>query len=399
MKTLTHEKHWVSLSSHLYPLLPVSGWCHLFLFCCCFFRSLSQELEVLQSIYLDELDVAQDASGLVLRITLHPTTGDDPDTQFVRLTLKLLLTPLYPGEPPEISVTNPRGLCDEQIEGFISILRTTALQSVGCPVLYTLIEKGKEMLTASNLPRGHCVICLYEFQDDDSLTKTRCFHHFHSFCLGRYAKHCRDNSQEEYSVACPVCRVDLTCDVNKLQAAAPPQQAEELYIPDSLTLQREKELRLIYERQLANGGIIDIEAEKNRFFISIQQTSTSEHEVVDTDPVSSHPTVPSTAATPDPCAVKPHVGGLRASGRTHLCGNRPPRNDHPDGQHWRDGRGWTARGRRRPDTRRVCREAASKGDQTAVRSRVTACACQSDGTVPAPPRDGSDSTRGEKPDL
>ncbi|XP_073402418.1 E3 ubiquitin-protein ligase RNF25 isoform X1 [Dendrobates tinctorius] len=361
--------------------------------------SLSQELEVLQSIYLDELDISQDKDGLVLRIMLHPTTGDDPDTQYVRLTLQLLLPPLYPGEPPEISVTNPRGLCDEQIDGFISILRTTALQSVGCPVLYTLIEKGKEMLTASNLPGGHCVICLYEFQDDDCLTKTRCFHHFHSFCLGRYAKHCRDNGQGEESVVCPVCRVSLTCDFNKLQAAAPPQQAEELYIPDSLTLQREKELRQIYERQLANGGIIDLDAEKNRFFISIQETSTSEHEMLQTDQVSSQPTVPSTEATLDPFVVEPHVGGLRTSGRAHLCGNRSLRNDHSDGQPCRDSRGWTARGRRRPDTRRVCREAASKDDQMAVRSRVTSCVCRSDETVQTPPRGGSDGSRGKKPDL
>ncbi|XP_073502389.1 E3 ubiquitin-protein ligase RNF25 [Phyllobates terribilis] len=359
--------------------------------------SLSQELEVLQSIYLHELDVSQDSDGLLLRITLHPTTADDPDTQYVRLTLELLLPPLYPGEPPEISVTNPRGLCDEQIDGFISILRTTALQSVGCPVLYTLIEKGKEMLTASNLPRGHCVICLYEFQDDDCLTKTRCFHHFHSFCLGRYAKHCRDNGQGEDPVVCPVCRVSLTCDFNKLQSAAPPQQAEELYIPDSLTLQREKELRQVYERQLANGGIIDLEAEKNRFFISIQETSSSEHEVLQTDPVSSHPTVPSSEATLGPFVVEPRVGGLGASGRTHLCGNRPLRNDHSNGQVCRDSRGWTARGRRRPDPRRVSREAASKDDQTAVRSRVTAC--RNDGTVQAPPRGCTDGSLGEKPDL
>lgn len=39
-------------------------------------------------------------------------------------------------------------------------------------------------------------------------------------------------------------------------------------------LQREEELRQVYERQLANGGIIDLEAEKNRFFISIQEVRT-----------------------------------------------------------------------------------------------------------------------------
>ncbi|XP_075703715.1 E3 ubiquitin-protein ligase RNF25-like, partial [Rhinoderma darwinii] len=361
----------------------------------CFFRSLSQELQVLQSIYLDELEESQE-DRLVLRITLHPTTCDDPETQFVRLTLQLSLPPQYPDEPPEISVTNPRGLCDDQIESIIRTLRTTATQSVGCPILYALIEKGKEMLTASNVPRGHCVICLYEFQDEDCLTKTRCFHHFHSYCLGHYAKHCLDNSHGEGPVVCPVCREALTCDFSKIQAARPPQQPEELYVPDSLTLQREKELRQVYERQLANGGIIDLEAERNRFFISIQETSATgnEHPVLPEEQVSAQQTDAGTETRPDlhllPVVSKSHVGGHRAGVKMHLCGNRPFRNDHPDGQPWRD-RGWAARGRRRPDTRRVWREeTAAKEDQTTVRGRVMGRSCRSNGTVQAPPRGGSD---------
>lgn len=333
---------------------------------------------------------------MVLRIMLHPTTGDDLETQYVRLTLQLSLPPLYPGEPPEISVTNPRGLCDDQIESIISTLRATATQSMGCPVLYALIEKGKEMLTASNLPRGHCVICLYEFQDDDCLTKTLCFHHFHSYCLGRYAKHCQDNRHGEEPVVCPVCRESLIVDFNKLQTARPPQQPEELYVPDSLVLQREKELRQVYERQLANGGIIDLEAEKNRFFISIQETSASEHE----SQVSAEQTGAATETRLDPnlpsVVSKSHKAGVK----THLCGNRPFRSDHPDGQPWRDSRGWTAHGRRRPDTRRVWREEpASKDDQTTVRGRVMARHCRNNGTVQAPPRGGSEGSLGEKPDL
>ncbi|KAG9464494.1 hypothetical protein GDO78_019862, partial [Eleutherodactylus coqui] len=310
----------------------------------------------------------------------------------------------YPDEPPEIRVTNPRGLCDEQIESIISTLQTTAVQSVGYPILYALIEKGKEMLTCSNLPRGHCVICLYEFQEDDCLTKTPCFHHFHSYCLGCYAKHYLDSNQGEELVACPVCRESLTCDFNKLQATKPPQHPEEQYIPDSLTLQKEKELRQVYERQLANGGIIDIEAEKNRFFISIQETPASEpeYQVLQADGVSAQQTNPGAETrldpTPHPIVSNPHVGGHKPGMKTHPCGNRPCRTDHPDGQPWRD-RGWTARGRRRPDTRRVWREqAASKNEQT-VRGRVMGQSCRSSGTVQAASRDSSEGASGQKSDL
>ncbi|XP_040296768.1 E3 ubiquitin-protein ligase RNF25 [Bufo bufo] len=365
--------------------------------------SLSQELEVLQSIYLDELEVSQE-ERLVLRITLHPTTADNPETQYVRLTLDLCLPPSYPDEPPEIIVTNARGLCDEQIDSIISTLRMTAAQSVGCPILYALIEKCKEMLTASNLPRGHCVICLYEFQEDDCLTKTHCFHHFHSYCLGRYAKHCLENDQREEPVVCPVCRENLTCDFKKLQAATPPKQPEELYVPDLLMVQREKELRKVYSRQLANGGIIDLEAEKRRFFISIQETPASEHEHQELQPerVTAQPSDPGTESGQDPNLLpivsKPHVQEHRPGIKTPLCGNRPFRNNLPDGQPWRDSRGWAARDRKRSDTRRVWREeAASKDDQTAVRGRVMVRSCRSSGTVQAFPGGSSEGSPREKP--
>ncbi|KAM5125509.1 E3 ubiquitin-protein ligase RNF25 [Mantella aurantiaca] len=152
-----------------------------------------QELQVLQSIYLEELAISRE-DRVKLRITLHPATGDDPESQYVRLTLHLSLPPQYPDDPPEISVSNPRGLCDEQIHSISDRLHQTAAESLGGPLLYELIEKGKEMLTASNIPRGLCVICLYGFQEGDSLTKTPCFHHFHSHCLGRYAKHCQEEN-------------------------------------------------------------------------------------------------------------------------------------------------------------------------------------------------------------
>ncbi|XP_075437717.1 E3 ubiquitin-protein ligase RNF25-like, partial [Ascaphus truei] len=167
----------------------------------------------------------------VLSITLHPATGHNVDTQYVRFTLQLLIPPQYPAEAPEISVRNPRGLCDEQILSISSTLRSLAAQGLGCPILYELIEKGKELLTCSNVPHGHCAICLYGFQENDSLTKTPCYHHFHTHCLARYSQHCYEqdhNPPPEQEIVmlvmlCPVCRENLTCDLHKLQAAPPPQ--------------------------------------------------------------------------------------------------------------------------------------------------------------------------------
>ncbi|XP_067426202.1 E3 ubiquitin-protein ligase RNF25 isoform X3 [Emydura macquarii macquarii] len=44
----------------------------------------------------------------------------------------------------------------------------------------------------------------------------------------------------------------------------------EQYRPDAKTLQNQEELRRIYQRQQEKGGIIDPEAERNRYFISLQ---------------------------------------------------------------------------------------------------------------------------------
>ncbi|XP_075034806.1 E3 ubiquitin-protein ligase RNF25 [Mixophyes fleayi] len=370
--------------------------------------SVIQELQVLRSIYLEELEVSEEG-GLVLKITLHPATGDDPETQYVRLTLQLSLPPQYPEEPPEISVSSPRGLCDEQIQSIIGTLHTTAAEALGCPVLYQLIEKGKELLTCSNVPRGHCVICLYGFQEGDSLTKTSCFHHFHSHCLGRYAKHSRDCSLiKEYIVTCPVCRENLSCDFNKLEEARPPQQPEELYVPDTSTVQREKDLRQVYERQLANGGIIDLEAERNRFFISIQETRANDRDlqVPQEDQVSTQQSENGLAAAsrlePDlpPVLSKQNNGGHRPGLKTPLCGGgRPFHHDHPDGQSWQN-RGWTAHSRWRPDTRRVWREeTVCRDTQAQTRGRFKGRNCRSNGTVQAPQRGSTQGSLGAKHTL
>ncbi|KAE8578695.1 hypothetical protein XENTR_v10023731 [Xenopus tropicalis] len=316
-------------------------------------ESLQQELQVLESIYPDELQICR-GERVVLSITLHPATGHDEETQYVRITLELSLPPKYPAEVPEISVKNPRGLCDDQINSIVSSLRSVAEQGVGCPILYELIEKGKEMLTDSNIPRGHCVICLYNFQEGDSLTKTPCFHHFHSYCLGRYAQHSTEQKQmEELSVLCPVCREDVTCDIIKLQAAPPPLHPEEIYTPDCITLEKQKELHQIYQAQLAKGGIIDIEAERNRFFISIQEPPPQFDAVLEPQPdeVQSpqpelEPPPPPPVESKLPCS-RGHPGRQRPGYRSQHY--RPVHTDHNANSHLHHGRGRKFHGRGRPE--------------------------------------------------
>ncbi|XP_029945445.1 E3 ubiquitin-protein ligase RNF25 [Salarias fasciatus] len=249
------------------------------------------EIEVLQSIYLDELLVgSREDGGWEVSLVLHPSTAEDSVSQFVRLTLTLTLDQQYPWSAPAISIQNPRGLSDDKLSSVTKCLQLEAQACLGSPVLYQLIEKAKEILTESNIPHGNCVICLYDFKEGEAFTKTSCYHYFHSHCLGRYARHSerelqerereleedktRDHSlHQELTVVCPVCREPLTYDVDQLLSSPAPQlpELDESAVSSDFQ-QKWRELQKLLEKQRSNGGIIDPEVESNRFLIHINET-------------------------------------------------------------------------------------------------------------------------------
>ncbi|XP_049985525.1 E3 ubiquitin-protein ligase RNF25 isoform X2 [Alexandromys fortis] len=249
---------------------------------------LPSEVEVLESIYLDELQVMRGngrSSPWEIFITLHPATAEVQDSQFVCFTLVLQVPVQYPHEVPQISIRNPRGLSDEQIHKISQALGHVAEEGLGTAMLYELIEKGKEILTDNNIPHGQCVICLYGFQEKEAFTKTPCYHYFHCHCLARYIQHMEQElktqgqeqerqhvvTKQAVGVQCPVCREPLVYDLASLKAAPEPQQPMELYQPSAESLRQQEELKRLYQRQQEKGGIIDLEAERNRYFISLQQ--------------------------------------------------------------------------------------------------------------------------------
>uniref|UniRef100_A0A8C5E5D8 E3 ubiquitin-protein ligase RNF25 n=1 Tax=Gouania willdenowi TaxID=441366 RepID=A0A8C5E5D8_GOUWI len=252
---------------------------------CVYIYSLSSEIEVLQSIYVDELLVENREDGCELSLVLFPSTAEDSVSQFVCLTLTLTLDSQYPSSSPHVSIRNPRGLSDDKLHSVRSCLQSEAQSCLGSPVLYQLIEKAKEMLTESNIPHGSCAICLYGFKEEEAFTKTCCYHHFHSHCLGRYVRHSerelllreqelkedktRDSPHpQELSVVCPVCREPLTYNVDQLLSCPAPK------LPDVTTHLRWRELQKLLEKQRSKGGIIDPEEESNRFLIHINEPPT-----------------------------------------------------------------------------------------------------------------------------
>ncbi|AWP19371.1 putative E3 ubiquitin-protein ligase RNF25 [Scophthalmus maximus] len=343
---------------------------------------LMSEIEVLQSIYLDELQVNRREDGCwQVSLVLYPSTAQDSFSQFVRLTLSLTLDQQYPSSAPVISIHNPRGLSDDKLSSVRKCLQSEAQSSLGSPVLYQLIEKAKEILTESNIPHGNCVICLYGFKEGETFTKTSCYHYFHSHCLGRYARHSeqelrqrekeleedktRDwtHSQELMVVVCPVCREALSYDVDQLLSSPAPQlpELDESTIGSKFQ-QKWVELRKLLERQRSRGGIIDPELESNRFLIHINEApSVTENENLDVDDVSSGPPVPSAPA---------HVMSDRAGGGagpfvlgpSHCRGSgQGRRRQHQARGPWRGGRSRPQRGRAAVVTEQLHKLSLSSG--------------------------------------
>ena len=74
---------------------------------------------------------------------------------------------------------------------------------------------------------------------------------------------------------CAVCREPITYDLEQLCSAPRHQTADVHYKPDQDMLELQKKMAALYVKQKEQGGIIDIEAESNKFLIDISVVSIS----------------------------------------------------------------------------------------------------------------------------
>ncbi|CAG8766640.1 14661_t:CDS:2, partial [Cetraspora pellucida] len=102
-----------------------------------------QELEVLKSIYPDELEELGEGE---FRITLNPEEQDSSAPLFVALRIKY--TPTYPEEIPEMSIEVLEGSLEEnEHEKFYTDLMNMARDSIGMAMVFTLMSFLKDSLT------------------------------------------------------------------------------------------------------------------------------------------------------------------------------------------------------------------------------------------------------------
>ncbi|GFY50170.1 e3 ubiquitin-protein ligase RNF25 [Trichonephila inaurata madagascariensis] len=321
------------------------------------------ELEALQSIYVNEIEIKDDEKSTSVSIDLNPATADNREEQYVKMTLKFNLNKEYPNCIPEISIRNPRGLSDEKLSSIIQDLKVIAESKYGSSMLFEIIEAAKEHLTNENRPCGECAICLYGFSDDDVFTKTECYHYFHSHCLARYVKNASnfestDDSSQDSSpnkeILCPMCR--LTIEFNGSEDLYPPPTAkEDEFIIDEELLTFQKKMADIYQKQVEKGGIIDIEAEKNKYLLEISDVSTqgdtAENSVPDeANDVDATPETDSSTKPEGNASVMPKD---RASGSKDMrisSGNEPRNKDvRYDGRAKNDRYGYNKQSRGNPN--------------------------------------------------
>lgn len=105
-----------------------------------FFR-VSDEIEALEAILMDDVVITRvgDVPDSIETV-VHPSTGDDIDQQFVRVTLKVKLTPEYPDSSPEVTLRNPRGLDDIILDSIHLQIEEKLADCLGQPVVFELIE-------------------------------------------------------------------------------------------------------------------------------------------------------------------------------------------------------------------------------------------------------------------
>ncbi len=72
-----------------------------------------------------------------------------------------------------------------------------------------------------------------------------------------------------WQVVCPVCREPITFDLAALASSPPPALHQEtITLSEDMKILQRKMSRL-FEKQKAKGGIIDVEAEKNKYYLTL----------------------------------------------------------------------------------------------------------------------------------
>ncbi|XP_018017711.1 E3 ubiquitin-protein ligase RNF25 [Hyalella azteca] len=252
--------------------------------------SVTEEVVALEATLMEDVTVHRSDDGHItgVEICVVPATAQQVSQQHVRCTLEATFPPRYPAVQPKVIIRNPRGIDENVLLKVEREMMAKCQELEGSPVIYELVELIRENLTENNTPSCPCTICLYHFHPSDHFTKTQCFHYFHKHCMGRYIKNCELTyaasvaeqqlapwqAQPQLQLICPVCREPITLEESAESLMSMPgpveEEGEELWSPDAPEVQAlQQSMAKLFLQQQQRGGIIDLEQEKNKYFVSL----------------------------------------------------------------------------------------------------------------------------------
>ncbi|MFH4978955.1 hypothetical protein AB6A40_005664 [Gnathostoma spinigerum] len=256
------------------------------------------EIESLRSIYEDDIDIEyreathSDGTKYVIRKKVCPLEeGLYPSAS---LRVEIRITEEYPAKSPEVFFRQPRGITEGNISTVHSMVYDYLKEHVGLPVLYDTFQIVQSFLEkCQDIPSATCPVCFNNFDATTPSLCTDCDHFIHRSCFREYIIFSKKEIEKELQewpddlkdkvdqvLRCPVCRFELS---SKDCAAADDRSGEVDHIGQSdklptdstadtidLTKWRalQRELNVIYEKQKAKGGIIDVEEDRLRNLVT-----------------------------------------------------------------------------------------------------------------------------------
>jgi len=255
---------------------------------CCYWADV--EATTLSAIYEDELVMNYHNNGQIKSIekSITPSTGNDKDSQYVRIDLKFVFEIDAPHTDLHVEFVRSCGLSDERLDDLKQLILSKIKNEDSEGILFEIINIVVDNLTENNIPSSPCPICLIKFKVQDNFIKTSCFHHFHTYCIYKYAEAYQPPDESidmlllpskireklikqmtvEEGIPCPQCRKMIVVEVDNLVGIQNEPFDEDPLITDTemLTIRHKmQQMAIKYEFQKQNGGIVTSKREQEKF--------------------------------------------------------------------------------------------------------------------------------------
>ncbi|RDD37798.1 RWD domain-containing protein 1 [Trichoplax sp. H2] len=104
------------------------------------------EVEALESIYLDDLQIIEEDPWSFTIYVECDQQEDNPKFEACSVQFRFTLTPCYPETPPEIQIIEKDNLSDNDISDIMEIMKEQADENSGMAMVFTLLSAAKDKM-------------------------------------------------------------------------------------------------------------------------------------------------------------------------------------------------------------------------------------------------------------